>query len=705
MAIINGMPCLFQTVIFRNYGMVPTENIAKVIKCSNEQVIKCACDLGLSEVEYDCNWLKKGFVTVIRNNWDLISNKDISVLLGISESELNAILKDYDFLDIKLGDKPKIYDYTFTELSEEQLLKTKKIKELVLKNYEKSTVKPFDFYCNTKSPYFDGNGEFQIKDRFVAPYDANFLGGLNDDDLSDYSEEYLKRLSETGTNGIWLHETLKNISEFPFDKKYSLGYEKRIKNLRKLTERCKKFGVDVYLYINEPRALPKEFFEKYPELKGQECSDGYCLCTSSKKVQDYLYHALLSVAKAVPLLKGVMTITMSENPTHCYSRKWDGESIQTSCERCKNRKPEEVAAELCNIYAKALKDGNGYTKLIANLWGWSQFMGWTDEMAYHGIELLDKDVEVLCVSEYDKEFVRGGVESRVIDYSISVVGPSDITVKMLKKAKDTGHKIWAKVQINNSWECAGVPYIPVFDLMAEHIKNVKDLNVSGLMMGWSLGGFFGGALPLCNMICKDGKIDQDVWYKNCYRENAELVRNAQGVFCEAFKNYPFNVNVIYFAGHNLGPANMWDLKPQNRASTMVCFTFDDYDFYTAPYGVDIYLELLKKLTDKWEQGLSLIENVKGNTLFEEFKRTAFSTYAHLKSAFNLTKFSKLKKDVKANKEDILLCIENEEKIVKMLYDLTLKDAKIGYEMTNHYFYNSNLLLEKLLNLNEIKESL
>ena len=56
------------------------------------------------------------------------------------------------------------------------------------------------------------------------------------------------------------------------------------------------------------------------------------------------------------------------------------------------------------------------------------------------IDLLDKDVEILCVSEYWKPFNRGGVDGRVVDYSISVVGPSEITVKMLAHAKNRGHK-------------------------------------------------------------------------------------------------------------------------------------------------------------------------------------------------------------------------------------------------------------------------
>ena len=65
-------------------------------------------------------------------------------------------------------------------------------------------------------------------------------------------------------------------------------------------------------------------------------------------------------------------------------------------------------------------------------------MGWTMEETYRGIELLDTRADVLSVSEFDKEFTRGGVTSRIIDYSISVVGPSEYTVNCLNKARETG---------------------------------------------------------------------------------------------------------------------------------------------------------------------------------------------------------------------------------------------------------------------------
>ena len=140
-----------------------------------------------------------------------------------------------------------------------------------------------------------------------------------------------------------------------------------------------------------------------------------------------------------PMLKGIMTITMSENPTHCYSRSWDDKLNYTECPVCAKRKPYEVVAELNNVICAAIKDNNPYTSYIVNLWGWAEYMGWTMEETYRGIELLDTRADVLSVSEFDKEFTRGGVTSRIIDYSISVGGPSEYTVNCLNKAKETGH--------------------------------------------------------------------------------------------------------------------------------------------------------------------------------------------------------------------------------------------------------------------------
>ena len=700
----NGIPTLWQTVVFRNYGLISNEKIARIIETDETTVIKSAENLGLKNIPFNDGWVKKGFVTIIRNNYDILSDNDIAYILDISLEKFKKLLVEFDFLNVKLGDKPEIGVYKYSELTAEQAIETSKIKKLIEKEVKPYEVQPFDFFVNSNASEFVCIDKFTINERFTSNYCGNYAETLEDDNLSDYSEDYLKRVKACGITGLWIHETLRNLSPFLLDKDYEGDYIKKVENLRKLTERCNKYGIDIYLYFNEPRSLPKEFFDKHPELRGQKTDDGYCLCTSVSQVQNYLYEAVKSIAQNVPLLKGIMTITMSENSTNCYSRFWKGLGQgKTDCPHCKDRSPVEIAAEVNNIMCRALKDGNGYTRLIANTWAWASSMGWSEDMTLKGIELLDKDVDVLCVSEFSKDFERGGVKGQVIDYSISVVGPSEITIKSLERAKQTGHRIWAKVQINNSWECSGVPYIPAFNLMTEHIKKVKKLGVTGLMTGWSLGGFPGGAQALCNAACSEISINEMDWYEKTYAENKEKVFDAVKIFSEAFREYPFSLASVYCGGQHLACGNMWSLHLTGKPSTMVCFATDD-EAWAYPYGLDVYIDQLNKLLEKWERGQGLLTS-KGNIAFEELKRVAEGVFLHMSAARNLALFVKYKKEKCKNFSKLSDIIACEGKITRRLYLLQLKDAKIGYEISNHYFYNTNLLLEKLLNLNCLRNEI
>lgn len=697
----NIFPTEWQRVIFRNYGYVYSADIAKVLNTDKDTVEKEAKKMGLNGSSFCDIFRKKGFVTVIRNNFDILPDEDIAILIGRTKEEYDRLLVEYDFLNIKLGEKPKTVPVKYFPLNKEQEEKTEKIGRFISEKYVKENVLPFDFYADAVN-YPENYGEFAIKDRFLSHYSADYGETLLDDELKDYSEDYLKRLKNCGANGLWIHESLKNLAEFPFDKNYSFGYEKRVKNLKKLTERCKKFGVGVYLYLNEPRSMPAEFFDKYPNLKGAKTADGYCLCTSEKEVKDYLYNAVKSLAESVPELKAVMTITMSENDTHCYSRSFDG---KTTCKTCEKRKPEEVAAEVNNIIYRALKDGNGYTRLIANLWGWSAFTGWSMDMTFHGIDLLDDGIEVLCVSEYSKKINRGGVDSEIIDYSISEVGPSEVTVKTLNYAKNKGHKIWAKMQINSSWECAGVPYIPAFDLMVQHAENLKKLGVCGLMLGWSLGGYPGGALPLISSVCKKEDVKTGEFYRSVYGKESDLAENLSKEISLAFTNFPFGINTLYFGGQNLSCANLYSLSKDNRKSTMVCFTFDDYEFWTEPYGIKTYIDLMNKTCEGSEKAYKKVESTSGNVAFCQLKRCALAFSLILRGARNIARFSYLKRDLKTNAKEILSVIKDEKKCTENLYKLMGKDAKIGFEATNHYFYTRRSLLEKLINLEIIEKEM
>ena len=287
---------------------------------------------------------------------------------------------------------------------------------------------------------------------------------LNDGEI--IPELLLKKLSQTGVNGVWFQGVLSKLSPYPFLKGISDGYEKRRENLRRLIKQCAVYGIKVYLYFNEPRGLDEhDFNENTKHLGGRKSGGKYSLCTSRYEVQKYLYSAVKDFVSSVPGFGGIITITASENLTNCYSL------LGNDCPLCSKRSRSEVVAEVNNIMMRAIKDSGTDAKLLANLWGWAPYMGWTKEEVLQGISLLDKDIVVMCVSEFGT-IVKDGKEYNVGEYSLSQVGPCEETKEYLTFARNCGHKIMAKVQINNSWELASIPYIPVFDLVVEHMNNL-----------------------------------------------------------------------------------------------------------------------------------------------------------------------------------------------------------------------------------------
>ena len=110
-------PTKWQTVILRNYGLVRTKNIAKVLRCTSRRVDIEAARLGIGKIQYNSLWRERSFLTIIRNNWNLLNYRQLLDLLEMSEEELTYNLNNNDFLGVKLGGfKPEVDDIYYTKL-------------------------------------------------------------------------------------------------------------------------------------------------------------------------------------------------------------------------------------------------------------------------------------------------------------------------------------------------------------------------------------------------------------------------------------------------------------------------------------------------------------------------------------------------------------------------------------------------------------
>jgi len=558
--------------------------------------------------------------------------------------------------------------------------------------------------------------------RYIYSYFAVFGDPLIDPELDPYPDDLLEKLSELGVNGVWLQSVMYNLVQWEEAPELSHGCERRMEGLRKLVSRAADYGISIYLYFNEPRAMPLSFFNSRPAWRGHVVGEYATLCTSHPDIQQYLRDSTARLFRDVPDLGGVFMITMSENLTNCYSHATNG---KTNCPRCSARQVQDVVAEVIRTVAEGAFSVKPEARIICWTWGWAPGLGWSEENVMDGIRLLPDGISVMCTSEHLKPTNIADTPGRVLDYSISNVGPSDLSRNTWNAANKRGLKSMAKVQFNNTWECAAVPCLPVFDTVDKHLERLMESGVSGLQLSWTLGGYPSLNLELASEYYWETDQPQQLGVKSILRgkfgaKAGDAIAAASAAFSRAFAEFPFDVGVVYNAPQNYGPSNLLYLKPTGYKSTMIGFPYDDLQGWRSIYRSDKFVAQFKKLSLGWSKGLKLLAGAEKHlspaqrSEFKLLHNAAHGAYLHFHSAYLQISFvihrDRLAKArsqrVKMRLRDKLLTIiDCEIEAAKSLYEIVRRDSRIGYEATNHYFYTVGSLQEKVLNCLKIRETI
>lgn len=529
-----------------------------------------------------------------------------------------------------------------------------------------------------------------FKTRIIYSFCGLYSDVLDVDNSVSFPEELLKEYAKRGINGVWIQAVLYKLVPFKYDESLSEGWEKRIENLNNLIKRAQRYGIKIYLYINEPRAMTDSFFEKFPHLKGH-VSDGFgtSMCTSLKEVQDYVYDAFVKLTQMTPGLGGYWNICMSENLTHCYSRS----NCTTNCPRCAQREAYEVAAEITTIMANAIHSVDKNVKFFVHTWAFSQL---GEGGAEKFLKSIPKDVIVVAVSEKGIPFKVQGVECQVDDYSMSRVGPGEWAKSIWKAAREAGSETCAKIQVNTTWECSTAPFLPVYDLVLEHLNNLLGENTEHLYLSWTLGGYMSDNLNIASSyFFRDDENNNEDSYtevlKNQYGNYYETVKKAASFFSEGFREYPFCIDHIYSGPSNMGCANIFFEKPSGMAATMTAFPYDDTKTWGDKYSIDIMIAQYEKLCALWKEGLELIKDMP----VCEFSDMAHYGYSLFASSLNQLRYYK-NRDEDGSGYDTDDIIREEMKLTKEVYKLAVRNCCIGYEAANHYYVSKTMLAEKLI---------
>jgi hypothetical protein len=480
-------------------------------------------------------------------------------------------------------------------------------------------------------------------------------------------------------------------------------------------KRAKQQGIDVYLYMNEPRAMPKAFFENRSEMAGVQEGDYVAMCTSDPRVRRWIGDSLTYVFREVPDLGGVFTITASENLTNCASH-----GQHRKCPHCAKKAEAEILADINRVISDGVHRAAPAAKVIAWDWGWN---GHGD--AQDTIALLPDSVWLMSVSEWSLPIERGGIKSAVGEYSISSVGPGPRATLHWNHAKKRGLKTVAKVQLNNTWELSAVPYLPVYDLVAEHCAGLAKADVDGMMLSWSLGGYPSLNLELAQQFATHPVPDaatalQAVAERHFGQRAAPVVRQAWAKFSRAFREYPYSGSVLYNAPQQLGPANLLYGQPTGYSATMVGIPYDDLKGWRGPYPPLVFAEQFQKVADGWTAGLVDLEAAQSLVPVDQRAdaaadlRIAQAAQLHFASTANQVRFIMLRDELAAQENDttterlsheLMAILNSEVELARRLFELASADSRIGYEASNHYFYVPLDLVEKVVNCDYLRASL
>jgi len=705
---------------------VPTERLAKTVGATREQILKMGRAMGLADPpEISADQQRRSYITVIRRNWHLLPYEQLLQVLDWTPDQLAFTLREDDFLYIKLGMlKPKCEPLKYAEPDEKARAREAEITKIISEEFPKSdfplgvggaTSDPlFSFvkklskplpedYDRLKEKYYgmrrDDPRKNVFSPRFCSSYFALYGDPLLDETADPYPDGYLDRLSRCGVDGVWLQGVLYKLAPFPWDPKLSEHYQERLEHLRTLVARAKKHEMKVYLYLNEPRAMPVAFFDQHPELKGSTEFDHAAMCTSTPEVQKFITDSVASICKAVPDLGGFFTITASENFTNCWSHHQGA-----GCPRCGKRTASEVIAEVNTLVAKGIEQANSSATLFA--WDW----GWKNEWADDAINRLPQNCALMSVSEWDLPIERGGIKSKVGEYSISSIGPGPRALHNWEVARKRGLKTIAKIQAGTTWEMGSLPYVPATDNVRKHVAGIRKANVDGLMLGWTLGGYPSPNLYAVQQVAMAGEKELD-----------EILTDKRDPLSLAFSEYPYDGAVVYNAPVQQGPSNLLWAEPTGYKSTMVGIPYDDLDGWRGIYPSPVFVQQLEKVAEGFEfdaqktidHRRELQGHIDGYGYDYDFERALLiraSVAAYMRSVANQATFIRLRNSIALAKsrdevapliEDLQQRLGSELHLAKSLYQFQTRESTIGFESTNQYFYIPIDLAEKVLNCRDL----
>ncbi|MBQ2942085.1 MAG: hypothetical protein IJD97_07615 [Clostridia bacterium] len=515
------------------------------------------------------------------------------------------------------------------------------------------------------------------------------------DDIDYYPEEYLNRLVHDGSNGVWVYTKFSDLLPSGIIAEYGQDSERKIKKLNKTIEKCRRYGIKVFIMAIEPVGLRGELAIKYKDIGGAVATDGgRCFCTSSKRGAEYIYEAYKTLFEKCPDLGGVIALTTGEMITNCSSAYGDIKKGIFTCPNCRDKRAGEILADA----VEAMKKGVRASKPDAEFISWTYgHRSWENEDVEDYARLIPGDSCMLQGFEDAGSSIQLGKERIANDYWLSYIGPSDMFKNTAAFAKKYGKTIYAKTQVCCSHEVASVPYIPVPGNLFDKYKAMHSLGVKGVMQCW----YFGNYPSLMNKAAGELAFLSDFSDKKSFllylagiyfgKAKAEKVVTAWEYFEKGYRNCILNIMTSYYGPFHDGPVWLLQLKPKNYPLPR-SWQYGDMmngdrinESLLSGHTLEEAITLAEEMSENWNKGMDYLEGLGETSEETEQESVAKALSLQFESGMNILKFYYLR-DKLGNKEgnlkETLLKMENivhrEIEISESLAMVSEKDRRLGY---------------------------
>ncbi len=315
-------------------------------------------------------------------------------------------------------------------------------------------------------------------------------------------------------------------------------------DLRLISERAARYGVDVYAMLYAPH-------DKYPDEEDAE------------EFYDNLYGNLFKVC---PLLKG---ITLVGEATHFSSkdpRVGKAPHTRNYLDNIPTGKTSPGWWPCCDypqwvsLIKKVVRKYNPDADIILSTYNW----GFTpEEDRVRLIEALPEDISVMATWEMFHKYSMGNSVQDVADYSLCFVGPGEYFTSEAIAAKKRGIRLYANSNTSGrTWDFGVVPYEPMAQQWIKRYEKMqeayKEWNLCGLLENIHYGfhpsiicelekcAFFTPVKPLSQSL-------QELLVREFGEDDAILAEKAMKCFSEAITYYP-STNEDQYGAFRIGPS-------------------------------------------------------------------------------------------------------------------------------------------------------